>query len=104
MKFLEALRSPLLRKTAIGAAALFLAVGVLGFLLLPHFLRPFLENTLSEKLHRPVKLAELAINPYAMSATIKGFSVGEREGSGELAGFDELYVNLEASSVIWRRS
>jgi hypothetical protein len=100
MKFLEALRSALARKILAGVAILFLAVGILGFLALPHFLRPFLENTLSEKLHRPVKVAELAINPYAMSATVKGFSVGEREGSGELAGFDELYVNLEASSLI----
>ncbi|MDD5296194.1 MAG: DUF748 domain-containing protein [Rhodocyclaceae bacterium] len=99
MKVPEFLNSARVRKILAGAVLLFLLVGLLGFLVAPHFLRPFLENALSEKLHRPVKVAELAINPYAMSATIRGLSVGQREGGGELAGFDELYVNLEASSL-----
>ncbi len=90
---------PLLKKILIGAVALVVLVGLLGFLALPHFLRPFAENLLSEKLHRPVRIAELAINPYALSARIKGFSIGEKAGAGELLGFDELYVNVQAESL-----
>lgn len=100
MKLLSSLTGPLARKILLSGVALVLVVGLLGFFALPHFLRPFLEQKLSDALHRPVKVAELAINPYAMSATVKGFSVGQKEGAGELIAFDELYVNLEASSLI----
>ena len=100
MKALETLKRPLLKKLLVGGVALFVLVGALGFLALPHFLRPFAENLLSEKLHRPVHIGELAINPYALSVRIKGVSIGEKAGAGELLGFDELYVNLEAASLL----
>ena len=99
MKALEILKRPLLKKLLVWAVALVALVGGLGFLALPHFLRPFLEKTLTEKLHRQVSIGELAVNPYALSVRIKAVSIGEKTGGGELAGFDEAYVNLQGESL-----
>jgi len=75
---------------------------VCGFLVAPPILKAVLEKKLPELLHRPVSIATIHLNPYALSATIEGFSVGQRDGAGEMVGFDRLYLNLEASSLLRR--
>lgn len=101
MKDLASLNLSRIRKGLLWSSVFLLLVGMLG-LSAPYFLRGFLEKTLAEKLHRPVHIAELSINPYALSATVKGFRVEEKEGGGELFAFDELYVNLASSSLLRR--
>lgn len=100
MNVRDVLLRPMVKRVLLTLTALFVLIGLLGFLAVPHFVRPYLEQALSEKLHRLVKVAELAVNPYAMSVTLKGLSIGQKDGAGELAGLDELYANLEASSLI----
>lgn len=81
-----------------GLGIFVLVVAVLGFLVAPPIVRNLAEKELSAALHRPVTVAHVAINPFALSATVEGFSVAAPEG-GEALGFDRLYVNLEAQSV-----
>ncbi|MFI5180749.1 MAG: DUF748 domain-containing protein [Thermoanaerobaculia bacterium] len=71
---------------------------VAGFLVLPRLLRPVVERKLTERLHRPVTLRSLSINPFALSATLEGLSVKDRDG-GHFFSFESLYVNLEMSSI-----
>lgn len=93
------LASPKPKKYALRTALTFAAVGVLGFLVLPPLVKSVLLDQLSQALHRPVAVDRVRINPYALSATLEGVSIGEREGSGTFASFDSLYMNLESSSL-----
>ncbi|MFI5120868.1 MAG: DUF748 domain-containing protein, partial [Thermoanaerobaculia bacterium] len=98
MNLPSAIRTPRARKvlTAAGGALAFWAI--LGFLVLPPLLRPVVERKLAEKLHRTVILHGLSINPFALSATLTGLDVRDRDG-GPLLSLERLYVNAEASSV-----
>ncbi len=74
------------------------AFGVLGFLAAPPLVKSLIEKKATEALHRKVVLAGLSINPYALTAELTGLSV-QSEAGNEVAGFDRLFVNLEASSL-----
>ncbi len=98
MKPRDLLRHPRTRPVFGIAGGLLLLWAVAGFLVLPRFLRPVIERKLAVRLHRPVTLRGLAINPFALSATLDGLTVKERDG-GPFFSFERLYLNLEASSI-----
>ncbi|MGH9821593.1 MAG: DUF748 domain-containing protein, partial [Pyrinomonadaceae bacterium] len=91
---------PRTRKTAIWLVSIFIALGVLLGLLAPPLLRGKIAGALSEKLHRNVSIEQIRINPYTMTATIRGFLMNERQSKATALSFDELYVNLELQSLI----
>jgi uncharacterized protein involved in outer membrane biogenesis len=92
-------RAPRVRKFAIWFIAIALALGVLGALVAPYVLRRVLSDQLTAKLHRPVTIDRISINPYAMTATLEGFLMKERNGAGTAISFDELHVNLQLMSL-----
>jgi uncharacterized protein involved in outer membrane biogenesis len=92
-------RHPRTRKIAIWCVAVILAIGVLFGIAAPPLLRYVLSNKLTQQLHRDVSIETIRINPYAMTATIYGFLVKEREGSAAAVSFDQLHVNLEMESL-----
>lgn len=98
-KIQSALKSPRTRKYGLRLVIAFVVVGVLGFLVLPPVLKHVLLRQMSEALHRPVAIKSISINPYALSATLEGFEIKEREGEEMFVGFDSLYVNLQSSSL-----
>lgn len=77
---------------------IFLLIALLGFFAAPPLLKSLLQNQLSKQLHRDVGIEQVAINPFALSARVNGFSI-RAEGGKEVAGFDELFVNLSSSSL-----
>jgi uncharacterized protein involved in outer membrane biogenesis len=87
------------RRLLKGFGIFLVAVALLGFLVAPPIVRSVAESQLTKLLHRPVTVADVDINPFALSATVTGFSVAEPEGDKEALGFDRLYVNLEAQSL-----
>ncbi|MBI5017556.1 MAG: DUF748 domain-containing protein [Deltaproteobacteria bacterium] len=91
-----------LRRAALVAASLLAAYAVLGFLAAPLLLRSMLPPRLSRELHRPVGIEAVQLNPFALSVTLRGVSVGDRASGPPLLSFGELYANVEASSL-WRR-
>lgn len=95
----SALKSPRTRKYGLRLIVAFVVVGVLGFLVLPPVVKHVLLGKMSEALHRPVAIQRISINPYALSATLEGLEIKEREGSETFVGFDSLYVNLQSSSL-----
>lgn len=98
-KLQSALRSPRTRKYGLRLIVAFVAVGVLGFLVLPPIVKHVLVGQMSDALHRPVAIKSININPYALSVNVEGLEIKEREGSETFAGFDSLYANLQASSL-----
>ncbi|MGZ6126188.1 MAG: DUF748 domain-containing protein, partial [Myxococcales bacterium] len=52
-----------------------------------------LEKRLPPLLHRSVTVREVLFNPFAVSLTVRGFRITERDGS-TLLGFEELYVDV----------
>ncbi|MDR2789331.1 MAG: DUF748 domain-containing protein [Candidatus Accumulibacter sp.] len=98
-KFRAARRSSRAWKYGLGFAAVFLLLGILGFLALPPIIRHVAVDRLSEALHRPVSIRKIAVNPFALTLEVEGLDIGEREGGASFAGFENLYVNLQASSL-----
>ncbi len=95
-------QSPRTRKYALWASIFLATVGVLGFLVLPPVVKWVLVKELGQALHRPVAIAGVNINPYALSVTLDDVIVKEREGDETFVEFNRLYLNLESSSLFRR--
>ena len=92
-------KQPRTRKIGIWIVSIIVAIGVIGALIAPPLVRQKLASELSKTLHREVSIQQIRINPYTMSATVRGFLVKERQGGGTALSFDELYANLQLSSL-----
>ena len=95
----EIAHHPRTRKIAIWLVAIVAAFGIIAGLVAPPLLRGKLASELSTKLHRQVSIEQIRINPFAMSVTVRGFLMKERQGSATAVSFDELYANLELASL-----
>ncbi|GHU06086.1 hypothetical protein FACS1894158_11390 [Betaproteobacteria bacterium] len=94
-----ALQSPSTRKYGLWIVGLIALFAVLGFLALPPIVKYVAADKLGEALHRPVIIRSVAVNPFALSLTVEGLDIKEREGDETFAGFESLYLNLQASSL-----
>jgi len=82
---------------------LFLLFGLAGYFWLPGFAKGKLETLLSQEFNRPVHIESIKISPYALTATINGFSVGQANATGKetttpLFAFDSLFVDISSQS------
>ena len=91
-----------LEKIVLAVAAFFALYSVVGFLLFPFVLKSIAVKTLSERLHRKVSIQGVGLNPYVLSVRVKGLTVQQLHSSNSFAGFDKLYVNLQAISLVKR--
>lgn len=94
----EVLKSPRSLRVGKWLAGIFVVFGVLGFFAAPPLLKSILQKQLSQQLHREVSIEKIDINPFGLSANIGGFSI-KADGGKEVAGFDELFVNLSTASI-----
>ena len=88
-----------LRRALAWGVGLLLAIAVLGFLVAPRVVRPYLEEQLSQSLERKVSIERLEINPFALSARLGNVTIGERGEGTPLLTFSELFVNAKAMSL-----
>src|SRR5574343_632477 len=93
-----ALKSPRSVKFGKWLSIFLLVFGAFGYFAAPPLLKSILLKQLSQQLHREVSIEQIAINPYALSATVSGLSI-KAEAGKEVAGFDELFVNLSSASI-----
>ncbi len=70
----------------------------LGFLVAPAIFKWQIRRQLPLLVHRPVTVQQVRMNPYALSLTVRGLALTETNGTA-FAGFDELYVNFQLSSL-----
>ena len=94
------IRHPRTRKVAIWLVASVVTVSVLVGLVAPPLLRGKIAGELSKKLHRPVTIEQIKINPYTLTVTVRGFLMREKQGPVPALSFDELFVNLELRSLM----
>jgi uncharacterized protein involved in outer membrane biogenesis len=59
---------------------------------------------MSEALHRKASIDKISINPYAVSVTIKGFTLEDSGRSKPFVAFDELYINADLMASLYRRA
>jgi len=76
-----------------------LVIGVLGFFVLPPIVKSVLIGQLAERLHRPVSIESIRINPYTLVLEASGFAIQEKGGGDTVAGFDGLLVDVDGSSL-----
>jgi len=88
-----------LKRTLKWVAVALAVYGIIGFLILPSIIKPILLSKLSEALHRKVSIQKIYVNPFALSATLSGLTIKDRDGNATFVSFDEMYVNLEAISI-----
>ncbi len=94
----------ILKKILIVIIALAVFISIAGFLILPAVLKPVLTKKISEALNRETSIDQIKINPFALSATIKGFKLADPGKNGPFITFDELYVNVNVLTSIFRRA
>ncbi len=75
--------------------------GYSSFFILPAIIKSQMLKRLPALTHRHVAVGEVRLNPYALSFTLRGFSLTETNGD-EFVSLDELYVNFESISLLKR--
>jgi len=93
-------RKPFLKRYVLWPAVALAAFAVIGFLILPPIVKSVLVKQLSGKFHRPVAIRTIRIDPFSLSVRVEGFSMKDRGGSGPFLSFEELYLNLQAASLV----
>jgi len=91
------LLSPRWRKVAFWILGLLLFYTIVGFLILPPFVRSVAVKQLSRQLGREVTIKKIQINPFALSTTVRGLLIKEKDGQPFIS-WDEVYVNFQLKS------
>jgi len=99
-RFRDVVASPSARKWGIGIAAAVGAFALFGFLALPSILKPVIEKAAGEALHRKTVIRELRVNPFALSATVRGLEISERDEPATWISAEELSANVQLTSVL----
>jgi hypothetical protein len=89
--------SSLKRKVVLCFVWLLLFYAVFGFWILPVVVRVVAVKVLSRQLDREVFIQKVKINPFALSTTVDGLLIKEKDGSPFIS-WDEVYVNFQLSS------
>lgn len=92
------IQTPRCRNIGLGLLAILLLIGLLGAVLAPWLLRPWLEERLSAELQRKVSIAELSINPYLLKVEARDIRVLDRDG-GAFVAAGKVLVDAQLSSL-----
>ena len=90
--------SPRQRKLIVWSLALWVAYTVIGFLILPPIIRSVAAHQLTKQLDREVSIQKVKLNPFALSATVRGLLIKDKDGQ-PFVSWDEVYVNFQLSSL-----
>ncbi|MCD6050859.1 MAG: hypothetical protein K0Q55_2262, partial [Verrucomicrobia bacterium] len=82
------------------SAVVLLVYIIVGFLVLPAVIKSQLIKRLPEVTKRQVAIQDVKLNPFALSYTMRGFSLMETNGE-TFASVGELYVNFELGASIF---
>ncbi|MDR3391111.1 MAG: DUF748 domain-containing protein [Sulfuriferula sp.] len=93
-------QSPRFKKWSLRLVIATLLFWMVGFFILPYAAKPLLEKLLQDKYHRHVSIGEISINPIILAARIRQFAMQEPDGKTPFLTAKELYVNLQARSLI----
>ena len=85
-------------RLSVWTGVILLVYTLTGFLLLPVIIKSQLLKQLPVLTKRRATVAEVRVNPYNLSLTVRGLALTETNGE-TFAGFGELYVNFELASI-----
>jgi hypothetical protein len=88
---------PRKRKLVFWVFGLVLLYAIVGFLILPPIVRSVAIKQLSQQLNREVSIKQVKINPFVLSATVRGLLIKDADGEPFIS-WDEVYVNFQLSS------
>src|ERR1022692_637297 len=88
---------PKRRKILRWIAGLLLFYTIFGFLILPPIVRSVAVKQLTKQLDREVSIEKIKINPYALSTSIRGLLIKDKDGQ-PFVSWSEVYVNLQLAS------
>jgi len=71
---------------------------VFGFFILPPVVRVVAAKQMSKHLDRPVTIQTVRLNPYSLSATIRGLLIKDKDGAA-LVSWDQAFVNFQLVSL-----
>ena len=91
-----------LKKIAIGLAGFLIFFVLIGFFIIPPFVKKTIVKEVSRALQREVAIEAIQVNPLRLSLTIKGGAVCERDSGEVFFSFQELFLNLEVMSLFKR--
>ena len=86
------------RNALIAAGILLFLYAIFGFLVLPGIVKSKIIESVTETTGRAPVVGDVSTNPFALSLSIRDFSLPDRFGEA-LISFRELYVNFEAVSL-----
>ena len=90
------------RKLGIWAAAILLLYTITGFFIVPAIIKSQMFKRLPAITHREAAIQSVRFNPFALSLTLRGFSLKETNGE-VFNSFDEFYANFQLSSIFRRK-
>lgn len=93
------LLTPRWRKRVLWVAGLVLGYAILGFLILPPIIRAVAVRQLSQQLDREVSIQKVRLNPFVLSATVRGLLIRDKDGE-PFVSWDEVYVNFQLRSFL----
>ena len=90
-----------LKRWTIGVGVAVVLYTVIGFFVLPAIIKSQMLKRLPALTHRRVAVEDVKLNPYALSFTLRGFSLTETNGD-EFISLGELYMNFQSISLLKR--
>ena len=72
---------------------------IIGFLVVPWVAKDQIPKIIRNDFGLEARIEEIAVNPWSLTVKISGFGVDDPDGK-KLIGFDELFVNLQTSSIL----
>jgi hypothetical protein len=88
-------------KWAMGIGIALVVYTLAGFLVLPAIIKWQMLRRLAAITRRTITVQQVRLNPFALSLTIRGFTLKEPNGDA-VYSLDELYVNLQLVSIFKR--
>jgi hypothetical protein len=76
---------------------------IIGFLVVPAIIKSQMLKRLPALTHREAAVQQVKFNPYALSLTIRGFSLKETNGE-VFSSFDEFYINFQPIASLFHRT
>jgi hypothetical protein len=86
------------RRKRLWAVVAVLIYTLTGFFLVPLLVKNGVTSLIQDDLGREVSVEKVEFNPYVLSLRIQGFEMRDRD-TVRLAAFDELFINLQVSSL-----
>jgi hypothetical protein len=88
-------------KVLAGVFAFLLVFTVIGFFVIPIFIKSMLTKNLSANLGREVQVQRVRFNPYTISLRVSNLVIKDKDTS-VFASLDELFLNVQFSSIFKR--